>query len=126
MESKIHRIFGQTAGLKALQIKKLESLFRRQINPSQIVSPELAFFLAQLSFELNRQIGLLINRKGGVETVIVGDDQSLVIPQLSPSRIGAGRLKGLRLLHTHLKEEPISEEDKMDLRKKCLARAGSN
>jgi GTPase len=26
-----------------------------------------------------------------------------------------GRLKGLRLLHTHLKGEPISEEDKMDL-----------
>jgi GTP-binding protein HflX len=58
---------------------------------------------------------LLINRKGGIETVIVGDDHSLVIPPLSPSRIGAGRLKGLRLLHTHLKGEPISEEDKMDL-----------
>ena len=39
----------------------------------------------------------------------------MVIPQLSQSRIGAGRLKGLRLLHTHLKGEPISEEDKMDL-----------
>ena len=47
--------------------------------------------------------------------MIVGDDQSIVIPQLSQSRIGAGRLKGLRLLHTHLKGEPISEEDKMDL-----------
>jgi GTP-binding protein HflX len=71
--------------------------------------------LAQLSHELNRQIGLLINRKGGIETVIVGDDQSIVIPPLPQSRIGAGRLKGLRLLHTHLKGEPISEEDKMDL-----------
>ncbi len=71
--------------------------------------------MAQLSHELNRQIGLLINRKGGVETVILGDDQSIVIPQLPQSRIGAGRLKGLRLLHTHLKGEPISEEDKMDL-----------
>jgi GTP-binding protein HflX len=71
--------------------------------------------LAQFSHELNRQIGLLINRKGGIETVILGDDQSLVIPQLPQSRIGAGRLKGLRLLHTHLKGEPISEEDKMDL-----------
>ncbi|MBI4768091.1 MAG: GTPase HflX [Deltaproteobacteria bacterium] len=111
----IHRIFGHTAGLKALHIKKLESLFRRQINPSQIVSPELAFFIAQLSYELNRQIGLLINRKGGIETVIVGDDQSIIIPPLPQSRIGVGRLKGLRLLHTHLKGEPISEEDKMDL-----------
>ena len=52
--------------------------------------------MAQLSHELNRQIGLLINRKGGIETVIVGNDQSIVIPQLPQSRIGAGRLKGLR------------------------------
>ena len=75
----------------------------------------MAFFLAQLSHELNRQIGLLINRKGGIETVIVGDNQSIVIPPLPQSRVGAGRLKGLRLLHTHLKGEPISEEDRMDL-----------
>jgi GTPase len=65
--------------------------------------------------ELNRQIGLLINRKGRVETVILGNDQSIVIPRLSQFRAGVGRLKGLRLLHTHLKGEPISEEDKMDL-----------
>ena len=47
--------------------------------------------------------------------MILGDDQSIVIPPLSQFRIGAGRLKGLRLLHTHLKGEPISEEDKIDL-----------
>ncbi|MBI5605992.1 MAG: GTPase HflX [Deltaproteobacteria bacterium] len=109
------RIFGQTSGLKALQLKKLESLYRRQINPSQLVSPELAHFLAQLSIDLNRQIGLLINRKGGIEAVILGNDQSIFIPPLNQFRTGAGRLKGLRLLHTHLKGEPISEEDKMDL-----------
>jgi GTP-binding protein HflX len=99
-EPGINRIFGHTFGLKALHLKKIQSLFRRQLNPSQIVSPELANFLAQLSFELNRQIGLLINRKGGIETVILGDDQSIVIPPLSQFRIGVGRLKGLRLLHT--------------------------
>jgi GTP-binding protein HflX len=71
--------------------------------------------MAQLSWELNRQIGLLINRQGRIETVILGNDQSIVIPPLSQFRAGVGRLKGLRLLHTHLKGEAISEEDKMDL-----------
>ncbi len=47
--------------------------------------------------------------------MILGTDQSIVIPSLSHFRAGLGRLKGLRLLHTHLKGEPISEEDKMDL-----------
>jgi GTPase len=46
---------------------------------------------------------------------MVGNDQSLIIPPLSADRVALGRLKGLRLLHTHLKGEPISEEDKMDL-----------
>lgn len=47
--------------------------------------------------------------------MILGNDQSIVIPQLSQFRAGLGRLKGLRLLHTHLNGEPITEEDKMDL-----------
>ena len=111
----IHRLFGNTTGLKPHQVKKLQTLYRRQLNPSQIVSPELAHTLAQLSFELNRQIGLLINRKGGIETVILGNDRSLTIPALNDFRTGAGRLKGLRLLHTHLKGEGVTEEDRMDL-----------
>jgi len=111
----IHRLFGNTTGLKPHQVKKLQTLYRRQLNPSQIVSPELAHTLAQLSFDLNRQLGLLINRKGGIETVILGNDQSLTIPALNDFRTGAGRLKGLRLLHTHLKGEGITEEDRMDL-----------
>lgn len=64
---------------------------------------------------MNRQIGLLINRKGEVETVIVGNDHSLVIPPLPPARTGPGRLRGLRLLHTHLKGEGLNEEDMTDL-----------
>jgi GTP-binding protein HflX len=45
----------------------------------------------------------------------VGSDHSLLIPDLSDYRGGQGRLRGLRLVHTHFKEEPLNEEDKMDL-----------
>lgn len=47
--------------------------------------------------------------------MILGTNQSIIIPPLTQFRAGFSRLKGLRLLHTHLKGEPISEEDKMDL-----------
>jgi GTPase len=57
----------------------------------------------------------LINRRGDIETVIVGNDHSLLLPDLSEFRGAKGRLKGLRLLHTHFKEEPLNEEDKTDL-----------
>jgi len=50
-----------------------------------------------------------------VEYVIVGDDHHIVIPNLDRFRSGAGRLKGLRCIHTHLHSEPLSQEDVMDL-----------
>lgn len=74
----------------------------------------MARLLCQISFELNRQIGLLLQRSGKVEAVIVGDFKGIMIPQLSHIR-SRGRLKGLRLVHTHLAGEDISDEDLMDL-----------
>ncbi|SDO97553.1 GTP-binding protein HflX [Desulforhopalus singaporensis] len=71
--------------------------------------------LCQLSSELNRQIGLLIHRSGKVEQVIVGSYGQIVIPQLGQIRSTGGRLRGLRLVHTHLANEDISDEDLMDL-----------
>jgi len=47
--------------------------------------------------------------------VIVGDHQHIWIPDLSRVRLGPGRLKGLRCIHTHLNGEPLSGEDITDL-----------
>ena len=114
-EDRISRVFGNTSGLKASQLKKLQYLYRRHLPPQQLISLELAQSLAEISFEIKRQIGLLINRRGDLLYVIVGHDHSLLIPDLSEFRGAKGRLKGLRLLHTHFKEEPLNEEDKTDL-----------
>ena len=75
----------------------------------------MARSLCELSFELNRQIGLLIHRSGKIENVIVGDYSGLMIPKLSQVRSSGGRLKGLRLVHTHPGGEDISDDDLMDL-----------
>lgn len=80
-----------------------------------IIAPEMARTLCQLSTELNRQIGLLIHRSGKVEMVIVGNFSGIMIPQLSSVRASGGRLRGIRLVHTHLADEDISDEDLMDL-----------
>ena len=81
----------------------------------KIVNPETARVLCELSAELNRQIGLLIHRSGQIENVIVGSHNQIVIPQLAQVRSSGGRLRGLRLVHTHLAGEDISDEDLMDL-----------
>jgi GTPase len=56
--------------------------------------------------------------------VLVGGPRSLYIPDLPKSRGGRSRLRGLRLVHTHLQEEPLSQDDLMDLvflRLDCVA-----
>jgi GTP-binding protein HflX len=47
--------------------------------------------------------------------VIVGDSDRIVIPDLGRQREQSARLRGLRLLHTHLGSNGITEEDLMDL-----------
>jgi len=45
----------------------------------------------------------------------VGDSERIVIPYLGRERGGSGRLRGLRLLHTHRGSTPLTQEDLMDL-----------
>lgn len=47
--------------------------------------------------------------------VIVGDQNRILIPELPRGRESRSRLRGLRLLHTHLKDEALTRDDLMDL-----------
>jgi len=109
------KVYGHIGGLKANQVRRLENLYRRRTSPSYVASPELVKGICLLSFEIRRQIGVLIDRQGWIAHVIVGDHKQIVIPNLEKYRSGGGRLKGLRCVHTHLKDEPLTQDDLMDL-----------
>ena len=108
-------VHGNLAGLRASQIQNLERLYQRRLPAEQLLTPELARELAERSFELKRQIGLIIDRFGVIRHVIVGDDRQIVIPDLSALSLGRSRLRGVRCLHTHLRDEPLSRDDLSDL-----------
>lgn len=108
-------VVGSIQGLKASQRDRLERLALKRMPASGVVTPETARRLTELSAEIRRQIGLLVDRKGNVYKVVVGDARSLLIPKLTGWRVGVGRLRGLRLVHTHLKDEPLGQEDFTDL-----------
>ncbi len=90
-------------------------LYRRKIPADKVVTQELARTLAESSAEINRQVGILLTRKGEVDYVIVGDHKKIVIPELTRLRASTTRLKGLRLIHTHLNQEPLTHDDLTDL-----------
>lgn len=71
--------------------------------------------MTELSSEINRQIGILVDRKGKIDFVIVGNYNEIVIPDLTAYRIWMGRLRGLRCIHTHLHNEPLTKDDLTDL-----------
>ena len=102
-------------GLKQSQINALTRLFNRRFPADAVYTLEQGRELALLSRSIGRQIGLLINRKGRVGMVLVGKPDSIYIPDLERSRAGQGRLRGLRLLHTHLSSDGLSQEDLMDM-----------
>ena len=108
-------VTGNLGGLKASEIKALERLYRRRVAPTEVVSAELAGQLALQSAELHRQVGVMIDRRGAVAHVLVGDASKIVLPDLGRFRGGAGRLRGLRLVHTHLRGESLTRDDFTDL-----------
>ncbi len=111
----IKRIHGNITGLKANQMHRLQLIYRRKVPAQQIVTQELARSLCELSLELSRQVGVLIDRKGTIEHVMVGDYKSIFLPDLGRSRAAANRLRGLRYIHTHLRGEPLTADDMADL-----------
>ncbi len=108
-------ISGSIKNLKPSHRKRLEKLSMQRMPARRVITQETARRLTELSFEIGRQIGILVDRKGNIHQVIMGDARSILIPKLYGWRSGLGRLRGLRLIHSHLKEEPLSQEDLTDL-----------
>lgn len=76
-----------------------------------IVSSELARACTELAHETRREVGLLLNRRGAVEYVCVGQGRELVLPDLSRFRTSPRLLRGLRLVRTHQQPEPFTQQD---------------
>jgi GTP-binding protein HflX len=111
----IDKVYGNMTGLGAGEIKKIGQLYRRKIPPDRVITHELARSLASLSREINRQIGILISRRGEIAYVIVGSHKEIMIPGLDGFRSSSTRFKGLRLIHTHLNNEGLTTDDLTDL-----------
>src|SRR5262249_38092778 len=95
--------------------KMLERIYRRRVAPAEVVGPELATFLCECSTEVGRQVGILVDRRGTIDHVVVGDASSIMLPDVGRLRAARGRFRGLRLIHTHLRGEPLTRDDLTDL-----------
>ncbi len=97
--------------MKPSILKQLSNLYRRKTPPSSAVTPELARSLTELSLETRREVSVLVDRRGRVVTVSVGDANKMEFPNLSRGREAESRLRGLWLVHAHPKPGPLSKGD---------------
>ena len=111
----INIVHGFTRGLKHNQLRRIEKLGTRRVAADVIVSPELARQMAEISHETGRQIGVLINRKGQIEYVMVGTAKGIELPDFGRARVSEDRFRGLRCVHTHLAGEKLTQDDLTDL-----------
>ena len=79
-------VYGDTASLKPSQAKALERLAERGLPADRLISPPIARDMLELSHELNRRIGLFIDRRGRISRVILGDAHSLELPEFDRVR----------------------------------------
>lgn len=71
--------------------------------------------MTEVSHETGRQIGVLINRKGQIEYVMVGTSKQIELPDFGRARVSEDRFRGLRCVHTHLLGEKLTQDDLTDL-----------
>jgi len=108
-------VTGNTHGLKASQIRQLERLAQRRLPPERLLTHEFARQLCEFTGETGRQVGVLVDRRGNVTHVMVGDARGIEMPDWGRLRAGRGRLRGLRCIHTHVGDEPLNRDDETDL-----------
>lgn len=111
----MNELFGNLIGLKPSDTKSLQNIYRRKIPFDSFITPEVAKSISEISKELNRQIGLLIDRQGVITHVIIGTSSQIFLPDFGRIRAGKTRFRGLRLILTHLKGEPLSQDNITDL-----------
>jgi GTP-binding protein HflX len=111
----MQELYGNTTGLSANAIRSLERIYRRRVPSDKIATPELVRSLADASRETKRQVGALVHRSGEVDYVVVGHATGLMLPDIGRLRAAEGRFRALRLVHTHLFNEPLTRDDLTDL-----------
>lgn len=89
-------------GLKKSELNQLNRLLQRRIPTDKVVTIDFAESVAEISQNIGQALSVVINRRGQVVNVTLGQPWQVNIPELRQVRVGPGRLCGHRIIHTKL------------------------
>lgn len=100
-------------------MQALERLYKRRLPAQRLITTEFATQLTFIAEELRRVVAVLVDRKGRVEHVMVGDSHRVYLPDLGRQRASDLRFRGVRLIRTSLQVQErhveLAREDYSDL-----------
>ncbi len=96
-------IYGNIDGIKDFTLQQLETLYEIKLNKGQLISEEIASFLAEMSIKLNKEINLCIDRNGNITEISIGDSSTVSLPFIP---VYEKKLSGKRIVHTHPNGNP--------------------
>jgi GTP-binding protein HflX len=98
-------VFGNTKGLAPSELRAIRKLYQRSLDAAEMISLDLAREMLRIAHELRRRVGVLINRQGRIEGVVVGTKEIIYLPDLGRYRLGRSRLRNLRFVFTDLSRD---------------------
>ena len=98
-------VFGNSKGLAPSELRAVRKLYQRSVDATELVSLDLAREMLSVAQGLRRRVGVLINRQGRVEVVVLGTKEIIYVPDLGRYRLGRSRLRNLRFIFTDLSRD---------------------
>jgi GTP-binding protein HflX len=98
-------IFGNTKGLAPSELRAVRKLYQRSLDATEMISLDLAREMLAIANDLRRRVGVLINRQGRIEGVVLGTKEIIYLPDLGRYRLGRSRLRNLRFIFTDLSRD---------------------
>lgn len=95
----MQEVLGNIKGLRTSLLREIKKLY--EINTeSSFISEALLEKMAELTDKTGREIAVYINRRGRVESVVLGDEKTVELPDFE-GRKASNRLSGITCIHTH-------------------------
>lgn len=91
-------IYGNVDGIKNSILKDLEQIYDISVPKYSICTEEIVEIMTRVSWNIDREVSVGIDRKGRVINVAIGDSTSVEVPLID---INEKKLSGVRVIHTH-------------------------
>jgi GTP-binding protein HflX len=94
-------IYGDTKSIKRSVLELLESIYLIKPDRRHFISEEIVLPMAAASSLTNREVAVMIDRRGIVQAVSIGDNNQVDLFNIVPRR-HLSRASGIRCVHTHV------------------------